>query len=85
MPNEELDNMKRLSDVKIQSISIVSEDQVIFTIRYAVIAGDGTIMYQTNFTRDMTNIPNIGSYTIAQMRAWAKSEAVKDAKVKWGK
>ena len=82
---DDLDNMKKLAAVKVLSINLDTRERYIFTVRYIVVAEDETEMYSSKLTADMTDVNNIGSYTIAQLNAWAKAQAAKDAKKKWGK
>jgi len=79
----ELINMKVMSRVRVDLITINPVNKV-FTVDYAIVDAAGGLLYAESVHKDLSKVPNIGAYTLAQMNDWAIGAAVTDAEDKYG-
>ena len=79
----ELTNMRALDHVTVDVINIEVARKN-FVVSYSIKAADNAVMYRETFEADLSGVPNIGNYTLAQMVTWATGAAVADAEAKYG-
>ena len=80
----ELDNMKRLSKVRVDVIE-VDPTKFVFRVQYSILADDDSVLYRHGVSQDLSQVGGVSEYTIAQMNTWATGKARADARARYGR